>query len=201
MSWPPEISFQTVFSGVEVGARLVDVGELDRVADPQRRRRPAAPRRRSCGRASSCRRRSGRSRRRCRRAAARTSGPRRAAGRRSPSRRASASTTTSPSRGPGRDVDLDPVELHVLRPRRAASRRRRARAFDFACRARGLDAHPLELARERALARRLLLLLDARAAPASARARRVVALERDAPCRGRARGSSRRRCRGSSGRG
>ena len=35
VSWPPEISFQTVFAGVEVGARLVDVGELDRVADAE----------------------------------------------------------------------------------------------------------------------------------------------------------------------
>ena len=41
-------------------ARLVDVRQLHRLADLQLRPRPASPGRRSCGRASSCRRRSGR---------------------------------------------------------------------------------------------------------------------------------------------
>ena len=35
-SLPPEISSQTVFSGVQRVARLVDVGELDRLAEAQR---------------------------------------------------------------------------------------------------------------------------------------------------------------------
>ena len=73
---------------VEAAARLIDVGELRPCRRPGARRRRAAPRPRSSGRASSCRRRSGRSHRRCRPEAAKTSGPRRAAGRRSPSRRA-----------------------------------------------------------------------------------------------------------------
>ena len=42
---------------VEAVARLVDVGELDRVAERGACPRRASPRRRSCGRASSCRRR------------------------------------------------------------------------------------------------------------------------------------------------
>ena len=69
---------------VEVAAGLVDVGELDRLARPSARRSRAAPRRRSCGTASSCRRRSARSPRRSHPAAARTRGSRPAAGRRSP---------------------------------------------------------------------------------------------------------------------
>ena len=43
-SWPSEISSQTVFCGVERVAGLVDVGELDGVAELERAARRAAPR-------------------------------------------------------------------------------------------------------------------------------------------------------------
>ena len=35
VSLPPEISFHTVVAGIEIGPRLVDVGELDRRPDVQ----------------------------------------------------------------------------------------------------------------------------------------------------------------------
>ena len=57
-SGPPRDLLPDGVRRVEVGAGLVDVGELDRVAEPQLAARRAAPARRSCGRASSCRRRS-----------------------------------------------------------------------------------------------------------------------------------------------
>ena len=69
---------------VEAGAGLVDVRELDRLADAELAAVRLLPRRRSAAGASSCPRRSGRPRRRCLRAAARRSTPRRAGGRRSP---------------------------------------------------------------------------------------------------------------------
>ena len=116
---------------------------------------------------------------------------------------ASASMTRSPRRGPGRDVDLELVggRARRPRPRPAASRRRRRRALPLAWRALGaMRTHSSSRSRVRCRAEsafsslrqpRLLLLEPAR----------VVALERACPGRGRARGSSRRRCRGSSGRG
>ena len=185
---------------VEVGARLVDVGELDRVADAQRRRCPAAPRPRSSGTASSCRRRSGRS--------TPTMPPggsekvMSSTSRRSPKpfETPSASTTTSPSRGPAGMWISTRSSLTFCSSASSRSYAPR-RAFDFAWRAFGLSAHPLELAGERAAARRLLLLLDGEPRLLLLEPGRSSCPRTGCPCRGRARGSSRRRCRGSSGRG
>ena len=158
-SWPPEISFQTVLVRVEVAAAT---GRRRRAGPCRRRaarRRRAAPRRRSCGTASSCRRRSGRSPRRSRPAAARTRGPRRAAGRRSPSPTPSRLDDEVAEPRPGRDVDLDPVELDVAPLRRAAARTPGG-APSTSRAAPSATARTHSSSRcERALARRLLLLL------------------------------------------
>ena len=86
---------------VEVVPRLVDVGEHDRARRSRARRRRACRRRRSSGTASSCRRRSGRSHRRCLRGAARKDSPSISNRSPKPFTRPSASTTRSPRRGPG----------------------------------------------------------------------------------------------------
>ena len=104
---------------------------------------------------------------------------------------------------PRRDRRSRCVSLALLAaPRRAAPRSAARRALLLAWRARGDVAHPLELALRACAAR-----ADSAFSSCSRRfcfcssQRRVVALPRDARRRGRARGSSRRRCRGSSGRG
>ena len=175
-----EISFQTVFVGLEVGARLVDVGELRPCRRRAARRRPAAPRptimRKSVvlpapfGPITPTMPPGG------------SENVRSSTSSRSPKPFAtpSASTTTSPSRGPGGMWISTRSSLHVAAPRRAAARRRARRAFDFAWRARGDAAHPLELARERALARRLLLLLVREPRLLLLEPAGVVALVRDA---------------------
>ena len=99
-SRPPEISSQTVFCGVERVARLVDVGELDRLAELER----AAVGRLLAGDHPEQRRLAGAvgadhadDRRR---AAARRTAPRSAGGRRSPCTASVAASTFSPRRGP-----------------------------------------------------------------------------------------------------
>ena len=118
-----------------------------------------------------------------------------------PLRRLSASTTTSPSRVAGRDVDLDLVELDValLGDERLEVAAGAPSAWSGGPSGSGAPSR----ARRRSCAG-----APSRCAP---RARRrscfcssqlgVVALVGDARGRGRARGSSRRRCRGSSDRG
>ena len=100
----------------------------------------------------------------------------------------------------GRDVDLDLVELDVavLGEQRLVGVQPRLRLV--AARA-GVEPHPLELLVDRPLARALLLLLLLRGGRASARASPSSCPGTGSRGRGRARGSSRRRCRGSSGRG
>src|SRR6185503_4866925 len=79
----------------------------------------------------------------------------------------------------GRDVDLDAVELDVLLLGEEALVRAEAR---LRLRVTGARArpHPLELARERAAARRLLLLLLREPCLLLLEPRRIIALERDA---------------------
>ena len=84
-------------------------------------------------------------------------------------------------------------------PRRAASRRPSLR-LRFAWRAFG-EARTHSSSRARALRRADSCFSSPPAAPASARARTSSCPRTGCPCRGRARGSSWRRCRGSIGRG
>ena len=128
-------------------------------------------------------------------------GRRSAAGRRSPCAGSSASTTTSPSRGPAgmwiwtwSSLTLRSSASSALVAVQARLALRRGGPWGSCAPTRA----PAAIVRWRAvsalllLREALLLLLE----PG-----RVVALEGDARGRGRARGSSRRRCRGSSGRG
>ena len=182
---------------VQRGARLVDVGELDRLAEPQRCRCRAAPGRRSCGRASSCPRRSARRRRRCRRAAARSRDPRSAGGRRSP---CSARRPRPPRRPGGCPPGCGSRGGRSGRwPRRPAATRSAAGVPcpwpggpSATCRPTPSRARARDGAPTRPSPR-------ARGAPASAPASRSSCPGTGCPCRGRARGSSRPRCRGSSG--
>ena len=100
----------------------------------------------------------------------------------------------------GRDVDLDAVELDVLPPRRGAARRGEA-GLALGVPRPGRHPHPLELAGQRPLPRPIPASPRPRAEPASARATTSSCPPTGCRGRGRARGSSRPRCRGSSGRG
>ncbi len=80
---------------------------------------------------------------------------------------------------PRRNVHLDLVELHVLLLREQLLVRAETRLRLVVPRLRA-HAHPLELARERAAARRLRLLLDREPLLLLLEPRRVVALERNA---------------------
>ena len=179
MSWPPEISFHTVLFGSSARARLVDVAELHRVAEPQLARvglllagdHPEERRLAGAVRADHADDAGGRQRER--------RGPRRAAGRRSPSSRPSPRSRRRRGAGPGGMwistlsslhallvgeqllVRAEPrLRLRVPRLRRpCAPTRARARACAGAPTLLLLDREP-----------RLLLLEPAR----------VVALERDA---------------------
>ena len=130
------------------------------------------------------------------------SGPRTAAGRRSPWRRPRPRPPGRPGAGrAGMQISTSSVALLVLLGEQA-SRSALRRALLLAWRARGRACAPTPArARAALLARRLLLLLLRQPLLLLLEPGRVVALPGDALRRGRARGSSRRRCRGSSGRG
>ena len=93
--------------------------------------------------------------------------------------RCSASITRSPSRGPG-GMCISTLSSFTFCSSASSFSYAPRRAFDFACRARRAHANPLELARERAAARRLRLLLDREPRLLLLEPRRVVALERNA---------------------